>query len=256
MFAAEASEAAADPPTSRRDALVPPPLESDEVTSENETLRGRHGTLPTLPKEVTAALAQVIAKPHGPPSSVAREAAHEPVNELRGVPTPLVMISPSQPASDHPLPESCKTRIGPIEQRVRVRTPIPIPMEPAKPRRRASPLQLVLLMMLPPFIAALGLSQLKAARVRAGAEAATVTAPLPVTDVTAPVVTPVVPETPARVTAPPATTPPAPIASAEVGTPKNDKTDRDKSDRTDNRRTRPLHRPRPARPVAIPITRN
>jgi serine/threonine-protein kinase len=143
LFAAKTSETA----TLRRDALVPPPLES--VTNEHTTMRGPIGSSPTVQIEVAAALAATDL-----PGALPLEG----VSEQRSLHTPLVMMAPADVGSD--TPEWGATRIEPVERRPRPRTPIPIPMPPPNPakRRARSMLQLVALVMLPPLVVAAALA--------------------------------------------------------------------------------------------------
>jgi serine/threonine protein kinase len=161
LFAAKTSETA----TIRRDALVPPPLES--VTNEHTTMRA---SLPTLQIEVAAALAATSQLP----GSMAADVA----SEQRSLHTPLVMVAPADLGSD--LPESGATRIEPVERRPRARTPIPMPILPPKraKRRVVSMIQLAALVILPPLFVAAAItggrsSSRAAASVGGGGAAAT-----------------------------------------------------------------------------------
>jgi serine/threonine-protein kinase len=152
--------------TGRRDALVPPPL--DSVTNEHTTLRGRAGSMPTLQIEAAAALAALP-----PPGAMDRETGRHAASdrpsdrfgELRAMRTPLVMITPAEASSD--APESGVTRVGPIERHPRFRTPIPMPFSIPPPRGRQrggrSMLQLAALVIAPPLIVVLGILGMRSA---------------------------------------------------------------------------------------------
>lgn len=173
---------------SRRDALVPPPLES--VTNERATpMRGRVATVPTLEMEAARAAAQDGVVGFTPSMPM------EGVSGLRPVHTPLVMTS-STSAEGHGQPSSGKTRIEPIEgRRPRQATPVPMPMlMPAAAamakRRGPSVFQLALLVVFPPLIVAIALTGGRSGSVASGSggnaptEANAET--LPATAVTAP----------------------------------------------------------------------
>jgi serine/threonine protein kinase len=228
--------------TARRDALVPPPLES--VTNEHTTIRGPAGSLPTLEIAVAAALA-AAPDPGAPESGAPESAAGSGASMQRAMPTPLVMIAPADAGSD--APESGVTRIEPVERRPRfLRTPIPLPftIPPAKPRARRgrSVLQLAALIVAPPLIVMLGIMGMRSAADARSAERAAVAAAGPVlpplaADPPPPAVTP--PSAASPVVAP--TAPPAASATTATAHP---------------RLTRPGHRaPRPARP-SVPVAVN
>lgn len=227
--------------TARRDALVPPPLES--VTNEYITIRGPAASLPTLEIEVAAALAAA-------PDPGARDTgAERPASVQRAMPTPLVMMAPVDARSE--APESGLTRIAPVEQRPRfLRTPVPMPftIPPAKPRARGarSVLQTAALIVAPPFIVMLGIAGMRSAsdapsegRAAAAAAPAPVRAPplLPPAEAPSNAFTPPVAASPT--VAPSAPNPAAASATAHPRSP------------------RPGHRsPRPARPpIPMPVNR-
>jgi serine/threonine-protein kinase len=218
VFAARPSQAGVSGTSSRRDALVPPPLSSvtaraprtsqlDSVTDESATMRREALSLPTLAMEAAVALAaSELPRSSGVPGSVQLDG----VTEQRALPTPLVMVAPVASASD--VPESGQTRIGPVERRTRVRTPIPMPM--ALPKRRGpSVFQLAALVITPPILMAVALAggrMASSARLAAGAAHA---APAEMA-VVAPV-TSVVPSAPE--TAPAPTPPPEASADPNAG---------------------------------------
>jgi hypothetical protein len=245
LFAAQTPDSGI---TARRDALVPPPLES--VTNEHTTMRRPAGSMPTLEIEVAAALA--AAPDPGALETGSGSGASMPSMQ-RAMPTPLVMIAPADAGSD--APESGMTRIEPVERRPRfLRTPIPMPftIPPAKPRKRSgrSALQLAALIVAPPLIVMLGIMGMRSAADARSAERAAAAAAAPVR---AP---------PAAETPPTAVTPPvaasaaaaptvAPAASAVATEPEA----RAKAT-AHPRLPRPNHRgPRPAKP-AIPVAVN
>jgi hypothetical protein len=232
--------------TARRDALVPPPL--DSVTNEHTTLRGPAGSLPTLEIEVAAALAAA------PVPGACDAGAGTAASMQRAMPTPLVMVAPlmmvamvapADAGSD--APESGVTRIEPVEQRPRfLRTPIPMPftIPPATPRAHGarSALQLATLIVAPPLIVMLGIMGMRTAadarrEPRAAAPAAPPERAPPAAATPLIVVTPPVAASPAV-----APGPPAPVAASVTAHPRPP--------------SRPGHRsPRPAR-SAIPVPVN
>lgn len=224
--------------TARRDALVPPPLES--VTNEYITIRGPAASLPTLEIEVAAALAAA-------PDPGARDTgAAQPASVQRAMPTPLVMMAPVEARSE--APESGLTRIAPVEQRPRfLRTPVPMPftIPPAKPRARGarSVLQTAALIVAPPFIVMLGIAGMRSAS-DAPSEGRAAAAAAP-----APVRAPPLAEAPPIALTPPVAASPtvAPIAPNPAAA----------SATAHPRSSRPGHRsPRPARPpIPVPVNR-
>lgn len=181
----------------RRDALVPPPLES--VTSQHVTeMRARVATIPTLEMEAArAAWSDGFAS-----------VTVEGISQLRPVNTPLVMMSPSASVDEHdvqgPLPSSGATRIGPVATRgSRFATPIPMPF--ALPKRRGpSVFQLALLVVFPPLIVAIALTGGVGSRASgAGAADTTTTREAPGATMAT-----------MAVTAPPVTVPPVTTATA------------------------------------------
>ena len=246
-----ASDQSVDETTARRNALVPPPLES--VTNETSTtsgsrMRGPMGTLPTLEREASVARAAT--------SNLSGSVALD-VSELRPVNTPMVMVAQLGTFGAESGRESGQTRIGPVERRVRPRTPIPMPMG-AKKRRAPSLMQLALLVIVPPLLVVAGLTAVRPLRATAAGSA-------PIARLNALVATPVampLPPTAVEAPAPPASAAPpvasavavagaavvegaAPIAPAKAGT---------RGDRKGGRG--PTHRPaRPGPRVAVPVNR-
>ncbi|MDB5221118.1 MAG: serine/threonine protein kinase [Myxococcaceae bacterium] len=217
--------------TARRDALVPPPL--DSVTNEHTTLRGPAGSMPTLQIEAAAALAAVP-----PPSALERSspssndalsgsgsgsaAGSSGSGVQRAMPTPLVMVAPADPCAD--TPESGVTRIEPVEMRPRFfRTPIPMPFSipPREPRRaRRSMLQVAALIVAPSLIVMLGIMGVRSAADARSAQRAAAAPPpgaAPTAMATAPAPpaaepTPVVPSSPIA-SPPPQASGPSPAAA-------------------------------------------
>lgn len=247
--------------SARRDALVPPPLES--MTNEHTTLRGEAATLPTLEMEAEVALAATGSLPFQP--AIARRGGRaagegtrilppgslrvEGVSEQRTLHTPLVMVRPSDVPSE--LPASGATRIEPVDRGARRRTPIPMPVLPSRGRRPASVWQLALLVVVPPILVAaalLGSSHGRApAAAGLGGAAARIEPAAAKTPTPTPSLSPSPPSLPSA--APPPS--PAPPPSAPDVKPKTE------AGKRPERRTRPAHRPArpPPRPVPVAVDR-
>jgi len=176
--------AAPDASPARRDALVPPPLES--VTDEHTTLRTSATSLPTLQIEAAAALAAL--QPPGAldrPGDLSADLAADPdASAYPVLKTPLAMVGPA--AADSDSPESGMTRIAPVERRTRTRTPIPMPFSipPPYPHhgngRAGQVLRFAALIIGPALVVGLGILGIRAAAdARGGRSAATMQALAP-----------------------------------------------------------------------------
>jgi serine/threonine-protein kinase len=156
--------AAAGPVSTRRDALVPPPLDSS--TEEPATLRGSAASLPTLQIDAAAALAALP-----PPAALQPEAPSYPALD-----TPLAMVGPA--GDDSNAPESGLTRVAPVERRIRTRTPIPMPFSIPPPYlhdgggRGRRMLGIAALIVVPALVVGLGILGLRAAADARGARSA------------------------------------------------------------------------------------
>ncbi|HSO34777.1 MAG TPA: serine/threonine-protein kinase, partial [Labilithrix sp.] len=156
---------AAESGTVRRDALVPPPLAASAEAYAAEQAREEQDR-----ESVTSEAATPRRSPRLPPPALRSNA-----NELRVLPTPLVLIAPSA-APSAPLrataeaPSSGKTRIDPVERRVQKRTPpsiaLPIPMPRAAPPPERSMMWVAMLLVAAPLLvmaAIIGSKPLRAA---------------------------------------------------------------------------------------------
>ncbi len=224
--------ASAPPPGSaakRRDALIPPPLTKPEdvqayerqhesVTSEADTARC------------------------SPRFSVS---AYDDSRRPQALLTPLVLIAPAPP-----LVSASPSPLAPVSRRAQVRTPIPMPLAPAKPRRGPSFIQLALLVVAPPLLVMAAV--ISVAPLRAAANGAR-PASAPVM-VEASEATPVTAPPPA---APPLAAPPTVALVENASADANPKVDVNAGGHARKAVRPPPHKPRPAaRPTAVAVNRS